>query len=105
MALSKYIFRFFDTTFGLLIGVNMIDMFTENGLKVTDVIQLIDAKVKILMAVIGLIYYIISGVHKWHMNKLEREEKKLRNKMLKDDLELKEFNNEKEINANKVGKL
>ena len=47
MALSKYIFRFFDTTFGLLIGVNMIDMFSENGLKVTDVIQLIDAKVSL----------------------------------------------------------
>jgi hypothetical protein len=93
MATIKYLFRFLDTTFAVLIGVNFIDFFSQDTSTLSNSFNAVDDKIKIIMAVAGTFYYLVNGIHKYHMNKLDRAEKKLLNKKLEEELEMKEWEN------------
>ena len=97
----KNIFTALDTTFGFFIGLNIIDFMQINEFDISQLSNLIDAKVKMVMAILGIVYYVMNGIHKFKMNKEELREKRTKNKMLEDDLELKEFKTDKEIKNNK----
>ena len=94
MATIKYLFRFLDTTFAVFIGVNFIDLVSNDTSTLDDTFSAIDSQIKIVMAVAGIFYYVVNGVHKFHMNKLERHEKKLKNKQLEEELDMKEWEND-----------
>jgi len=94
MATIKYLFRFLDTTFAVFIGVNFIDLVSSDTSTLDDTFSAIDSQIKIVMAVAGIFYYVVNGVHKFHMNKLERHEKKLKNKQLEEELDMKEWEND-----------
>lgn len=98
MALIKYIFKFVDWSFGMYLGITAIDFFkdyAQNDFSITDVV---DARLKLVYMIVGLIYFILRGIHEIKMRKLDREEKRLRNKMLNEDFELKEWETSQKIN-------
>lgn len=94
MATIKYLFKFLDTTFAVFIGVNFIDFFSQDTSTLDNSFDAVDDKIKIIMAIAGTLYYVVNGIHKYHMNKLYREEKKLLNKKLEEELDMKEWEND-----------
>jgi purine-cytosine permease-like protein len=83
MATIKYLFKFLDTTFAVFIGVNFIDFFSQDTSTLDNSFNAVDDKIKIIMAVAGTFYYVVNGIHKYHMNK-----------KLEEELDMKEWEND-----------
>lgn len=93
----KLLFNTLDWLSASFLGITLVDivsMFSQNpeGFKWLDGI---DGIIKMLMALAGLVYFILKGVHNNKMNKLERETKRIENKMKEEQLEGMEIDNEK----------
>lgn len=73
-------------------GLTLIDLFPF----IADVhlFDSVDKGIKTTMAFFGLIYFVLKGIHNYKMNKLERDEKRILNDKLREELESMELDNE-----------
>ena len=87
--------NFYKTLEAVLIsfwGLTIIDLIPFiSGIHLFDSV---DKGIKTGMAFFGLVYFILKGLHNYKMNKLERDEKRILNDKLREELESMELDNE-----------
>lgn len=88
----KFMYNTIEGLFAGVLGLTLIDLIPLFG---SDILSDVDSVVKTLMAVCGLIYFAMKGVHNYKMNTLERDSKRTENKIKLEELEALEMENEK----------
>lgn len=72
-------------------GLTVVDLLAITNLQLLDGF---DGVIKTAMAFAGFVYFIVTIPHKLKMQALERETKRLNNRMLNEEVEAKELSND-----------
>lgn len=90
-----WIYKIGDKVFAGVLGFTILDIPFIGG----SILDGIDDSIKTAMAFIGLVYFILKGIHNFKMNALEVQEKKISNRMKEEELEGMEIENDKKTKS------
>jgi hypothetical protein len=95
MQTIKTIFQFIEGVVATFWGLTIIDYFAVPKPINYNLQDIISSGVQSLYIVVGLIYFILNGIYRHQTKQLEREEKRLKNLKLQEEVESMEIDNEK----------
>lgn len=92
---TKLFFQGIDYLFATFLGITILDLLNFIRVDLVDWMQAVDISVQYIYIIIGLVYFILKGIHNFKMNILERREKEIENLKKLEELEGMEIDNEK----------
>lgn len=95
MQTIKNVFQFIEGIAATFWGLTVIDYLAIYEPLQFSFKEFLNSSVQSLYIVVGLIYFILNGVYRHQMKQLEREEKRIKNLKLQEELESMEIDNEK----------
>lgn len=87
MQTIKFIYNFMDGVFGTLLGLTIIDYFSVYKSVEFDLKEFITSGAQSIYIIVGLIYFILSGIYRHQTKQEELKEKRMLNRKMQMELD------------------
>lgn len=87
MQTIRLIYNFMDGVFGTLLGLTIIDYFSIYKTMDFSIKEFISSGIQSIYIVVGLIYFILSGIYRHQTKQEELKEKRMLNRKMQIEIE------------------